>query len=195
MNEGAAEKRQETGGSAPKVTLMRIFLTFLAIGATSFGGAVPYLRNALVRKRGWLSDPEFVELLSISQSLPGLNATNLSILVGQRFGGVPGAVLAVLGMCLPGGILMFIAGVLYREHGDRAMTTAALKGVAAAAVALALYTAIQLARKSLRGAMDLVFIALTVALVVVFHRSVLVALVGVGILAILWYHPRGKEST
>ena len=174
----------------PKVSLMAIFLAFLTIGGTSFGGAVPYLRDALVKRRGWLTDAEFVEHLSISQALPGLNATNMSILVGQRLGGAPGAVLAIFGMCLPGGILMFIAGILYREHGDRAMTTAALKGVAAAAVALALYTAILLGRKSLRGWADFCFVVVTAIAVALLHQSVLVTLLAVGAVAILWKRPR-----
>src|SRR5690349_16561508 len=61
----------------PKVTLGTIFGAFLLIGATSFGGGVvAYLRSSLVGRHGWLDDEEFVELLSISQALPGLNATN-----------------------------------------------------------------------------------------------------------------------
>src|ERR1700744_3655424 len=114
----------------------RIFLEFLIIGATSFGGVVPYLRDSLVTKRQWLNDKEFVELLSISQSLPGLNATNMGILVGEKLGGAPGAMVALLGICLPGGLLMFIVGIVYRAHGDYAWTTASLKGVAAASVGL-----------------------------------------------------------
>src|SRR3954454_15410866 len=86
----------------PVVSIARIFGEFLLIGAISFGGAVPYLRGRLVEGAGWLNDKEFVEMLSISQSLPGLNATNLAILVGQKLRGAPGAAVALLGMCLPG---------------------------------------------------------------------------------------------
>src|SRR5262245_17396673 len=60
------------------VTLGEIFRAFLLIGATSFGGGVvAYLRSSLVTKHGWVDDEKFVELLSISQTLPGLNATNM----------------------------------------------------------------------------------------------------------------------
>ena len=109
------------------------------IGATSFGGAVPYLRGSLVSKRQWVSDKEFVELLSISQSLPGLNATNMAILVGQKLKGALGAAVAVLGICLPGSFLMLAVGIIYRAHGDHAWATGALKGVAAASVGLVLF--------------------------------------------------------
>ena len=105
-----------------KVSLADIFMTFLIIGATSFGGGVvAYLRNALVTKKKWLDDNSFLELMSISNTLPGLNATNMSILAGDRVGGTIGSFLAMLGMCLPGFIFMTVAGILYGE--ERRSTT------------------------------------------------------------------------
>lgn len=175
----------------PRVTVAQIFLEFLVIGATSFGGGVvAYLRNGLVSKRGWVDDREFVELLSISQSLPGLNSTNMAILVGDRLRGARGALAGIVGMCLPGGILMAIVGIAYHEHGDHPLATAALKGVAAAAVGLILATAVQLGKKSLEHWMDGVFVAVTVVAVNRFHVSVLWALLAVGAAATLWYRPR-----
>jgi chromate transporter len=173
------------------VTVPQIFLEFLIIGATSFGGGVvAYLRNGLVSKREWLDDRAFVELLSISQSLPGLNSTNMAILVGDRLKGTRGAIAGILGVCLPGGVLMFVAGLLYHEHGDHPLANAALKGVAAAAVGLILATALQLGKKSLEHAADAVFVVVTVIAVNRFHVSVLVVLVVVGLVATLWYRPR-----
>lgn len=175
-----------------------IFRQFLIIGATSFGGVVPYLRDHLVVRRGWLDEKEFVELLSISQSLPGLNATNMAILVGQKLRGPLGAALAALGICLPGALIMLAVGIIYREHGDHAAATAALKGVAAAAVGLILSTVVQLSKKALDDWGDYVFVAMTVAAVIWLHQSVLTTLVGVGIIAILWHRPRhdtGKDTS
>lgn len=174
----------------PSVTVGQIFLEFLAIGATSFGGGVvAYLRNGLVEDRAWLDDRSFVELLSISQSLPGLNSTNMAILVGDRLKGIPGALAGLVGMCLPGGMLMFVAGMLFRQHGDHPTALAALKGVAAAAVGLILATALQLGRKSLGRAADLVFVVVTVIGVYGLHYSVLTMLVVVGLVATLYYRP------
>lgn len=185
-------------GARAKVSIGRIFLEFLIIGAISFGGAVPYLRGRLVEAEGWVDDKEFVEMLSISQSLPGLNATNLAILVGQKLRGAPGAAAAMLGMCLPGAIIMYVAGVLYWHHGDQATSTAVLKGVAAAAVGLVLYTAIQLGRRSLDTRVDLIFMAMTIVAVDYYRISVLWTLLGVGLVAILWHHPgrlrKAKEA-
>jgi chromate transporter len=178
------------------VSTRQIFLEFLIIGATSFGGVVPYLRGSLVLKRQWIDDKEFVELLSISQSLPGLNATNMAILVGQKLRGALGAIAAIIGVCLPGALIMYVVGVFYRSHGDHLWVTAALKGVAAAAVGLILSTVVGLSKKSLAGKFDFVFMALTVIAVNRLHQSVPRTLVAVGLLAILFHRPRKepKES-
>jgi chromate transporter len=117
----------ETAAKAAAVSLWEIFLEFLIIGATSFGGVVPYLRGSLVTKRQWVDDKEFVEMLSISQSLPGLNATNMAVLVGEKLRGVMGSIVAILGICLPGGALMYAVGIFYHLHGDHPWATAALK--------------------------------------------------------------------
>lgn len=175
----------------PSVTVAQIFLEVLLIGATSFGGGVvAYLRSGLVARRGWLDDRSFVELLSISQSLPGLNATNMAMLVGDRLKGTRGALAAIVAICLPGGLLMLVVGRLYQEHGDHPLATAALKGVAAAAVGLILATAVQLGRKSLGRLADAVFVVVTVVAVHRFHLSVPAVLVAVGLAATLWYRPR-----
>jgi chromate transporter len=175
---------------AARVSLAEIFSTFLVIGATSFGGGVvAYLRQALVVQRRWLDDDQFMSALEISQTLPGLNATNMSVLVGSRLRGVPGATAALLGMCLPGSALLFLLGTLYGEHNARPAVIAALNGVAAAATGLLLATTYQLGRKELGGWVDAVFVALTVAAVSVFHVSLPVTLFTLGPLAIWWYRP------
>jgi len=176
-----------------RVSIGQIFLEFLTIGTTSFGGVVAYLRGSLVTKRQWIDDEEFVEMLSISQSLPGLNATNMAILVGDKLRGVYGAIAAILGVCLPSAIYMYIVGIYYRIHGDHDWVTAALKGVAAAAVGLILFTVIGLSKKSLNQRFDLVFVALTVVAVNGLHWSVPRTLIAVGLLAILWHRPTKEK--
>ena len=155
---------------------------------------MPYLRVSLVTKRQWVDDKEFVEMLSISQSLPGLNATNMAVLVGEKLRGIMGSIVAILGICLPGGALMYAVGIFYHLHGDHAWATAALKGVAAAAVGLILVTVVGLSKKALSHKFDFVFMAATVLAVNRLHWSVPRALVVVGILAILFHYPRKSEK-
>jgi chromate transporter len=181
-----------------KISILQVFTTFLLVGATSFGGSVvAYLRSSLVGKHEWVDDKTFVELLAMSQTLPGLNATNMAVLVGDRLRGIVGAIAALCGICSPGAVLMYVAALVYRAHGDRPLATAGLKGVAAAAVGLILATTFQLGRKSFSHAFDLVFVALTVIGVNRLHQSVPRVLIAVGALAILWYRPRkaGQETS
>jgi len=177
-----------------QVSIAEIFREFLIIGAISFGGVVPYLRGRLVVKRRWLDDRDFVEMLSMSQSLPGLNATNMAVLLGDRLRGGRGSLVAILGICLPGALLMYAVGLVIRGHAEIIWFAAALKGVAAAAVGLILFTVIQLSKKSLDRHMDIVFVAMTVVAVNHFHLSVLWALLGVGFIAILWHRPRKPKT-
>lgn len=175
----------------PRVGLGEIFVTFLIMGATSFGGGVvAYLRQTLVGQKAWLDDDQFMSALEISQTLPGLNATNMSVLVGSRLRGVGGSIAAFAGMCLPGSVLLFVLGALYGQHGERASVNAALSGVAAAATGLLLATTYQLGSKEMSGVVDLFFVALTTFAVSILHVSLPVTLFTLGPLAIWWYRPR-----
>ena len=190
----SADEKALVAAARAKATVFDIFWQFLIIGATSFGGVVPYLREGLVTKNHWVDDKEFVELLSISQSLPGLNATNMAILLGDRLRGWMGALAGIAGICLPGGLLMLCVGMFYRIHGDHALVTYMLKGVAAAAAGLLLATVIQLGKKSLSHRFDLVFVLVTVLAVNRLHLGVPKTLVFVGLAAIFFHYPRKSEK-
>lgn len=180
----------------PEVSLGRIFLTFLIIGATSFGGGVVgYLRSTLVGSLKWLNDETFVELLSISQCLPGLNASNMAILVGDRLRGGAGALAALVGICLPGGVIMTAAAAAYHStHRDYPMVSAMLHGVSAAAVGMVLYVAVQLGAKTIRRPSEVFFAAVALIMVAGLHQSVLLALVSVGLVATICYRPGSPKS-
>ncbi len=174
----------------PEAGLWEIFATFFLIGATSFGGGVvAYLRNALVTKKGWLDDEEFMSALEISQALPGLNATNMSVIVGDRLHGPLGAVAGFLGMTLPGGTFILTLGVFYASNHGNENIEAVLKGVAAASVGLLLAVTMQIGHKQLEHALDLSLVLLTLVLVSFLHISLVIVLLTVAPLAIWLYRP------
>ena len=174
-----------------KASPLEIFLTFLQIGATSFGGGVvAYLRDGLVRKKKWFDDSEFLELTSISNTLPGLNATNIAILAGDRLSGWVGACGAMLGMCLPAFIFMTAAGMVYADGHTRPLANAALRGVAAAATGLLAATWFKIGKKSLRGFYDAFFVLAAILGINYFKWGVPITLLAVGALAIFAYRPR-----
>jgi chromate transporter len=114
--------------------------------------------------------------------------------VGDNLRGALGCIAAIIGICLPGGVLMYFVGMFYRSHGDHDFVTAALKGVAAAAVGLILSTVMGLSKKSLACKFDFVFMALTVIAVNRLHQSVPRTLLVVGLLAILFHRPCKKQQ-
>lgn len=192
MND-AATPRPDAAPPPLRPGVHEIFMTFLFIGATSFGGGVmAYLRRSLIDRHRWIDDPTFVQMLAMSQSLPGLNSTNMAVLVGDRLRGTWGAAVAITGICLPGGIIMFIIGMLHGVHGGRPAVTAMLHGVAAAAVGLVMAVAVQIGRRVLTRIDDLAFVALAVIGVNLLHLPVLAVLGGVGALAVWWHRPRAK---
>jgi chromate transporter len=173
-----------------KPSQLDIFLTFLLIGGISFGGGVvAYLRTYLVTRKKWFGDAEFLELTSISNTLPGLNATNIAILAGDRLGGWLGATGAMIGMCLPAFVLMVLAGIAYGHASTRPLANAGLRGVAAAATGLIAATWFQIGKKSLHGVYDTFFVVAAILGVNYFKLGVPVVLLVVGALAIFTYRP------
>lgn len=185
----------EARPTGERIGLGRIFRAFLLLGATSFGGGVvAYLREALVVRERWLDDETFVEGLELAQILPGLNATNMSVYVGERLRGAPGALVACLGMMLPGTIVVMALGILLAENAGAWDVSSILLGVGSAAVGLLVQTTWRLAQPVVRGAFD-VAIAAATFLGVSWLRLPLPLVLGVvGPIAIAWYRPRGEGA-
>ena len=88
----------------------QLFLSFLQIGAFSFGGgyaAMPLIQNQVVTLHGWLNLAEFTDLVTISQMTPGPIAINAATFVGTRIAGTPGALAAPLPLAGQGGASAF----------------------------------------------------------------------------------------
>ena len=180
---------------ASRVSLGRIFCVFALIGVTSFGGGiVAYLRRSLVEKEKWLDAEEFMAALEISQTLPGLNSTNMSVIVGRKLRGAAGAVVAVLGMILPGAIIVTALGFAYVALRHDPKVALVLTGVAAAAVGLLVQVTLKIGWKNLLRPKDLVFVVLVFVLVGILHISLVVTLVTVAPLAIWLNRPGTGEE-
>src|SRR3970282_1252894 len=91
------ETMEQTESHKPNVSRFELFLTFSRVSLSSFGGALFWVRRGLVEQQRWLTEREFVELLTIGQLLPGPNVLNLTVLVGYRFAGWTGAAASVAG--------------------------------------------------------------------------------------------------
>jgi chromate transporter len=180
---------------APRPSLADIFVAFALIGVTSFGGGiVAYLRDALVEKRRWLDEDEFMAALEISQTLPGLNSTNMSVIAGRKLRGAPGAVAAVLGMVLPGAALVMALGFAYARFRHEGAVPLVLAGAAAAAVGLLLQVTLKIGWRQLVNPRDLALVAAVFVLAGLLHVSLVATLVAVAPLSIWLNRPRGGEG-
>lgn len=129
---------------------MALFRAFTVLALQGFGGVLAVAQRELVEKRGWLSKAEFIELLAISQVLPGPNVVNISLMIGDRFFGLRGAAAALAGMfALPCVIVLSLAAVSEQLLAHPAMA-GALRGMGAVAAGLILATGLKLLG-SLRG--------------------------------------------
>jgi chromate transporter len=115
----------------------------------------------LVDKRRWLTDSEFVEVLSLGQALPGPNVINASVVIGARFHGAVGSVIAVAALLFAPLAIVLVLAALYGHYGDLAVTRRIFSGVAAAAAGLVLATGIKMAIRLPRGWITVGITALT----------------------------------
>lgn len=98
---------------------IQLFLSFLQIGAFSFGGgyaAMPLIQSQIVDLHHWLSFSEFTDLITISQMTPGPIAINSATFVGIKIAGIPGALVATIGCILPSCILVTVIAYFYLKY-------------------------------------------------------------------------------
>jgi chromate transporter len=113
-----------------------LFFSFLGVGLTSFGGVMPFARRMLVEQRHWMTEREFTETLGLGQVLPGPNVVNLSIMIGARFHGPMGAILAFSGLMLAPLAIILMLAVFYGEYGHLPVVQRFFGGTAAATAGL-----------------------------------------------------------
>ena len=136
---------EATEAPRPLPTSRELFMGFLGLGMTAFGGALPLAHRMIVERRRWLSEGEFVELLGLCQFLPGGNIMNVTIALGARFHGVPGAAAAFLGLMTAPVAIVIGLGAIYQRYAGLPMVRHAFAALAAAAAALVLSTALKIA--------------------------------------------------
>jgi chromate transporter len=129
----------------PHVSVLALFLTFSRITLSGFGGMLFWARRALVERQRWLTEQEFVELLTLGQLLPGPNVLNLTVMVGYRFAGCAGAAAAVAGFLGWPCLVVIALGVLHQRYGALPLVQQALTGMAAVAAGLLLASVVQMA--------------------------------------------------
>ena len=177
-----------------QVGLCDLFIQFLLIGAVSFGGGIiAYERILLIEKRRWLTADEFMGYLAISQTMPGLNSVNLAVLAGDHLRGALGALIATIGLILPGSLFVLVIGVAYTSNTDHPMANLILAGVAAAACGLLTAITYRIGDEHWRHLKSLLIIVPTFILMSIVKLSLPIVLLIMAPIAIYIYRPRASS--
>ena len=115
------------------------FTIFFKIGAFTIGGGyamVPLIENEIVTKRHWIGQDDFIDLLAIAQSSPGVLAVNMSIFVGYRLRGIRGSLVTALGTILPSFLIILAIALFFQQFKDNVVVERIFKGIRPAVVAL-----------------------------------------------------------
>lgn len=115
------------------------FGIFFKIGAFTIGGGyamVPLIENEIVTKRNWISKDDFIDLLAIAQSAPGILAVNISIFIGYKLRGIWGSLVTALGTVLPSFVIILAIAMFFHNFKDNPIVERIFKGIRPAVVAL-----------------------------------------------------------
>ncbi len=129
--------------------LWQLFISFLKIGAFTFGGGyamVPLIEREVIDKKGWVKREDFLDLLTIAQSAPGPIALNTAVFVGYRIRGLKGALSALMGIVLPAFAIILLVAIFFADIRDNQYVDAAFKAMRPAVVALIVAPIVGLAK-------------------------------------------------
>ena len=138
------DSRQNSSPAAGPVAVLEVFIVFLRLGLTSFGGPVAhlgYFRDEIVARRGWMDEAAYADLVALCQFLPGPASSQVGIAMGIRRAGLPGGLAAWLGFTAPSAalLILFAYGVAHFGELESAGWLGGLKAAAVAVVALAVW--------------------------------------------------------
>lgn len=134
--------------------ILTLFLTFMQIGLSAFGGgyaALPLIQNNIVERQAWISLTQLADITSISQMTPGPILVNAATFVGIKIAGLGGGLMATLGAVIPSFILVLILGSLLFKHGNLRFVQNILKALRPIIVGLIFAAVLSLSTLSLLG--------------------------------------------
>lgn len=184
-------------------SLIQLFVTFFKIGAFTFGGGwamISIIEKEIVDKHKWIDREDFLDLLAVAQSLPGILAVNIAVSVGDKVRGVKGSMAAAAGTILPSFLMILAIAIFLTPETikNNETLTAIFRGIRPAVVALIVAPVISSARSARLNRIT-IWIPIAVALLiwsklpVVSNPILYIVLGAAGGIAVFNYHLR-KEN-
>lgn len=131
-----------------------LFWVFFSISAVALGGGLtmlPIMNREFVEKRNWMTANDMVDTVAVMQSMPGIIASNMAVLIGYRVAGVLGAVFSVVGVVLPPSIFILIIAIFMKSLSGSETLDHIFLGVRAAVSAMILLSSIKMGKQIIKG--------------------------------------------
>lgn len=176
------------------ISLWQIFLVFAKIGAFTIGGGIPMIaaiKSELVERK-WLDDEDFIDIITLAQTAPGLFAVNISILTGHRLRGTKGSVVATIGSSLPPFLIILLVAMFFTTFKDNEYVIKAFKGIRPVVVALIGVPMITMVKATKMRWWSWIVMLSSIVLVCVLKVSPIYILICVIVMALFisWYNNR-----
>ena len=142
-------------GQSRPASLTDLFVSFTLLALQGFGGVVAIVQRELVERKQWLTTDEFLEDWAVAQVMPGPNVVNLSMMIGGRYFGLPGAMAALAGMLTVPLIIVLLLALLHARVGQHPGVAGAFRGMAAVSAGMFAASALKLSGALKRNPMPL----------------------------------------
>lgn len=172
-----------------KSRLWTLLITFLKIGAFTFGGGyamIPLIQAEIVDKQGYISEDEFLDLITISQTTPGVIAVNTATFVGYKVAGIWGGLVATIGVVVPSFIMIVIISWFYTAFRNNFWVSAAFSGINAGVIILVFYAVVRLGKKIDRAPFTFAVMFLAFGLTTFTDINIIFILLGAGLAGVIW---------
>ena len=179
---------------------LRMYVSFFQIGLFTFGGGyamLPMLEKECVDKRAWTTREELLDIFALAQCTPGIIAVNTATFLGKKQAGLPGAVMATLGVITPSLIIISLIAALLKNFADLAPVQHALAAVRAAVTALIFASVYKMGKSALKNPLSWVITIVSFLLVALFGASPVAIVVAAALIGFLFFgglNKSGKES-
>jgi chromate transporter len=200
MSSHASAPTTASPSTTQPLSKTELFFTFNSIALQGFGGVLTIIQREMVDKRRWMTQQEFVEDWAVAQVLPGGNVINLCIILGNRYFGWRGALVALAGLMAAPMVIVLVLGTLYTQYAHVPAISGAVRGMGAAAAGLIGAAAIKmlygLKNNILKAPVCIALIALTMVAVGFMRWPLISTVLGLGIpaFAYAWWLLRRAEQ-
>jgi chromate transporter len=144
MSDNFRMQNLDPAARAQPTSLTDLFVSFTLLALQGFGGVLAIVQREMVENKHWMTQDEFLEDWAVAQIMPGPNVVNLSLMIGGRYFGLPGAMAALAGMLTVPLIVILLLALAYAQVSTHPGVAGALRGMSAVAAGLIAATGLKL---------------------------------------------------